>query len=162
MLHCWQILIFTSAYAIRFINRLFGSLVHKNLGPYFYARASLLVLPTVHFNCPGKTDPCELSSVFIQIQKWNRLPLAKVDLLFFLMAVLRLKSLIMNSVISNLFSSTKKCYKFSPLFSLLFLSRFCRLGRIIALAIPSWGFALQFPHKLICLPHLACLPALGQ
>ena len=57
----------------------------------------------------------------------------------------------------------KDVYKFSPLFSLLFFSRLCRLGRIIALNLPSWSrLALQLPHKLVSLSHLAGLPALGQ
>ena len=46
VLHCWQILVFTSAYALNFINRRFGSLFwllrvpigslfHEKLGPYW-------------------------------------------------------------------------------------------------------------------------------
>ena len=61
-LHCWQILIFTYAYALIFIHRRFGSLFwllgvligslfHKKngslLGPYLKAWGSLLVLETV-------------------------------------------------------------------------------------------------------------------
>ena len=43
--HCWQILVFTSAYALNFINRFgslfwlprvpIGSLFHEKLGPYW-------------------------------------------------------------------------------------------------------------------------------
>ena len=60
-LHCWQILIFTYAYALIFIHRHFGSLFwllgvligffsQKNgslLGPYIKAGGSLLVLEAV-------------------------------------------------------------------------------------------------------------------
>ena len=46
VLHCWQILVFSSAYALNFIYRRFGSLFwlsrvpvgslfHENLGPYW-------------------------------------------------------------------------------------------------------------------------------
>ena len=58
ILICKQILIFTYAYALNFINRRFGSLFwllgvpigslfHKKLGPYFIAWGSLLVFGTV-------------------------------------------------------------------------------------------------------------------
>ena len=57
-LHCWQILIFTYAYALIFIHRRFGSLFwllgvligslfHKKMGPYLKAWGSLLVLEAV-------------------------------------------------------------------------------------------------------------------
>ena len=58
-LHCWQIYIFSHAYALNFINHCFGSLFwllgvpigslfHKKLGPFFKAWGSLLVRVTVH------------------------------------------------------------------------------------------------------------------
>ena len=58
-LHCWQILIFTYAYALIFIHRRFGSLFwllgvligslfHKKMGPYLKAWGSLLVLEAVY------------------------------------------------------------------------------------------------------------------
>ena len=57
-LNCWQILIFTYAYALIFIHRRFGSLFwllgvligslfHKKMGPYLRAWGSLLVLEAV-------------------------------------------------------------------------------------------------------------------
>ena len=59
-LHCWQILNFTYAYALNFINRRFwslfwlpgvhiGSHFHKKLGPYFKAWGSLLVWVAVQY-----------------------------------------------------------------------------------------------------------------
>ena len=58
-LNCWQILIFTYAYALIFIHRRFGSLFwllgvligslfHKKMGPYLKAWGSLLVLEAVY------------------------------------------------------------------------------------------------------------------
>ena len=58
-----QILIFTYAYALNFINRCFGSLFwllgvpigslfHKKMGPYLKAWGSLLVLESVHMRQP--------------------------------------------------------------------------------------------------------------
>ena len=54
VLHCWQNLVFTSAYALNFINRRFGSLFwllrvpigslfHEKLGPYWVIFLSMKV-----------------------------------------------------------------------------------------------------------------------
>merc|ERR1712218_503041 len=66
-LHCWQILIFTYAYALIFINRRFGSLFwllgvligslfHKKMGPYLKAWGSLLVLEALQSEYDSNTE----------------------------------------------------------------------------------------------------------
>jgi len=78
VLHCWQMLVFTSAYALNFINRLFGSLFwlprvpiwslfHEKLGPY-WVPISMRGGP---YKFGEQWETCDMEQVGVSIEHWS-------------------------------------------------------------------------------------------